>query len=50
MVERKYKITFTGGSKDLNISAQNAINYSRRFVRFIVSNIEEENIEEEESS
>lgn len=38
MVERKYKITFTGKSNDVNVSAQNALNYSRRFVRF-VSNI-----------
>jgi len=42
MVERKYKITFTGGSNDINVSAQNALTYSRRFVRFITSIIEEE--------
>lgn len=42
MVERKYKITFTGGSNDINISAQNALSYSRRFVRFISNNILEE--------
>ena len=42
MVERKYKITFTGGNNDINISAQNAMNYSRRFVKFITSHIEEE--------
>jgi hypothetical protein len=41
MVERKYKITFTGKNKDTNISAQNAQFYSRRFVRFVKSNIEE---------
>jgi hypothetical protein len=43
MVERKYKITFTGKNKDKNISAQNAQFYSRRFVRFITSNIIEDN-------
>lgn len=42
MVERKYKVTFTGGSQDMNVSVQNSLYYSRRFVKFVSSSISDE--------